>query len=82
MVLLTGVLAFGARALPCSAQSAPGQQAQDSVYLARMNEGYAAVAAGNQAQAAAAFDAAALIAPRLAVPRVAAGYAYLALKRN
>lgn len=75
------VLASGA--LPCSAQSAPvTQPAQDSVYLARMNEGYAAAAAGNQAAAFTAFDLAAALAPREVTPRTAAGYALLALKRN
>jgi len=82
VVLLTGVCSLAFQALPCSAQSAPVSQTSDSVYLARMNEGYAAGNAGDQAKAAAAFDAAAKLAPQLAVPRVAAGYAYLALKRN
>ncbi|MEO7363725.1 MAG: hypothetical protein ABI120_25565, partial [Gemmatimonadaceae bacterium] len=74
---------LAAGALPCSAQSAPvSQPAQDSAYLARMNEGYAAVAAGNQAAAFVAFDQAAVLAPREISPRTAAGYALLALKRN
>lgn len=68
--------------MPCRAQSASASQPGDSVYLARMNEGYAAVAAGNQAAALAAFDLAARTAPQIATPRVAAGYALLALKRN
>ena len=82
MVLRAGVCSLAFGALPCSAQRVPVPQASDSVYLARMNEGYAAGNAGDQAKAAAAFDAAAKLAPTLAVPRVAAGYAYLALKRN
>lgn len=83
MVLLAGVSTLAFRALPCSAQSASvTQAAQDSVYLARMNEGYAAAAAGNQLAAFTAFDLAAVRAPQLTAPRVAAGYALLALKRN
>ena len=82
MVLLTAVCSVAFGALPCSAQSAPVPQSADSLYLVRMNEGYAAGNAGDQIKAAAAFDAAAKRAPQLALPRVAAGYAYLALKRN
>ncbi|MEP6832517.1 MAG: hypothetical protein ABJB74_03945 [Gemmatimonas sp.] len=82
MVLITGVFALVVQAPPCSGQSAPVTQPTDSAYLARMNEGYAAGNAGDQAKAAASFDAAAKLAPQGAVPRVAAGYAYLALKRN
>ncbi|MEO7363054.1 MAG: hypothetical protein ABI120_22160, partial [Gemmatimonadaceae bacterium] len=76
-------ISLAAGALPCSAQSAPvSQPAQDSAYLTRMNEGYAAVAAGNLAAAFVAFDQAAVLAPREISPRTAAGYAALALKRN
>ena len=83
MVLLAGVIALASQALPCSAQGAPTtQMAQDSAYLARMNEGYAAAAAGNQAAAFAAFDQAAIRAPGEPTPRIAAGYALIALKRN
>ncbi|MEO7998537.1 MAG: hypothetical protein ABI852_13890 [Gemmatimonadaceae bacterium] len=47
-----------------------------------MNEGYAAAAQGNQVAAFAAFDLAAAVAPKMATPRIAAGYALVALKRN
>lgn len=83
MVLLAGAFALAVQALPCSAQSAPvTSAAQDSSYLARMNEGYAAAASGDQLAAFAAFDLAAAVAPKLPTPRIAAGYALLALKRN
>ncbi|MBC8087927.1 MAG: hypothetical protein H7Z40_11735, partial [Phycisphaerae bacterium] len=81
LVLLAGGI-LASQATPCRAQSAPASQPGDSVYLARMNEGYAAAAAGNQAAALSAFDLAAQIAPGISTPRVAAGYALLALKRN
>lgn len=81
LVLLAGGL-LASQAAPCHAQGASATQPGDSVYLSRMNEGYAAAAAGNQGAALAAFDLAAQVAPRVATPRVAAGYALLALKRN
>lgn len=82
MLLLAGGFPLVAGARPCAAQSASASRAaSDSIYLARMNEGYAAAAAGNQAAAAEAFDQAALLSPDLSAPRVAAGYARLALKQ-
>ncbi|MGV3711077.1 MAG: tetratricopeptide repeat protein [Gemmatimonas sp.] len=91
-MLLTGAGSLAIGALPCRAQTFATTSANananvgavqpDSVYQARMNEGYAAVKAGDQAAAAAAFDAAAARAPRDATARVAAGYAFLALGRN
>ncbi|MBC8086846.1 MAG: hypothetical protein H7Z40_06240, partial [Phycisphaerae bacterium] len=81
LVLLAGGI-LAPQATPCLAQSAPATQPGDSVFTARMADGYAAVAAGNQASALAAFDLAARLAPQIATPRVAAGYALLALKRN
>jgi|GEM_PF-2407422 len=80
VLLAGGILAL--EATPCVAQSAPIAGPGDSVYLARMNEGYRAAAAGDQASAVVAFDLAARLAPQSATPRVAAGYALLALKRN
>jgi tetratricopeptide (TPR) repeat protein len=85
-VLLTGAGSLAIGALPCRAQASASATATavqgDSVYQARMNEGYAAAKAGNQSAAAMAFDAAAVLAPRDATARVAAGYAYLAQGRN
>lgn len=81
LVLLAGGF-LAPQATLCLAQSAPATQPGDSVYTARMSEGYAAVAAGNPTSALAAFDQAARLAPQIATPRVAAGYALLALKRN
>lgn len=81
--LLAATFALATGALPCSAQSTPASQAaQDTAYLARLNAGYTAQSAGNQAGAFAAFDQAAALAPRETTPRIAAGYALLALKRN
>lgn len=83
MLLLVGGFPLIAGARPCAAQSASASDmATDSTYLARMNEGYAAAAAGNQSAAAEAFDRAAQLAPDLPAPRVAAGYALLALKQS
>lgn len=80
LTLASGLSALGV--MPCYAQIPPAAQESDSIYLARMNEGYAAAAAGNQAAAATAFDLAAQRAPRSATARVAAGYAFVALKRE
>lgn len=77
-IVAAGALAFAAT--PCLAQNSA--KADESAYLARMNEGYAAAKAGDQLRAAAAFDLAAKAAPTRAEPLNAAAYAYLAAKRN
>jgi tetratricopeptide (TPR) repeat protein len=82
-MMAVGALAFAAT--PCQAQSTVQPRVtvpNDSAYRARMNAGYALARAGNQLEAARAFDDAANAVPGVAEPLNAAGYAYISAKRN
>ncbi|MEP6766726.1 MAG: tetratricopeptide repeat protein, partial [Gemmatimonadaceae bacterium] len=72
---------FGIAASSAHAQAAV-RPANDSIFQARMNAGYAATRAGNPLAAAAAFDSATQADPKSANAWISAGYAFMAAKQT